>query len=176
MKVFTAAQIREADRYTIDNEPVASIDLMERASRKLVTRFVQEFPSPRTVKVFCGPGNNGGDGLAIARMLQKQDYRVKVYHLDDDQCSDDFRINMERLRAVMPDYIHVLRNKEDFPAINEKDVVIDALFGSGLNKSLTGLEAELVQYINEAEATVVAVDIPSGLFADKYTTGGYPSC
>jgi len=171
MKVYSAKNIREADQYTIENEPVASIDLMERASRKLVTRFVQEFPSPRTVKIFCGPGNNGGDGLAIARMLHKQEYRVKVYHLDDTHSSEDFRVNMERLKAIMPEYIHIVLNKDDFPAINDKDVLLDALFGSGLNKPLVDLEAALVKHLNDSGATIVSVDIPSGMFADKHGNG-----
>jgi ADP-dependent NAD(P)H-hydrate dehydratase / NAD(P)H-hydrate epimerase len=168
MKILSAAQVREADQYTIEHEPISSLELMERASQKFVSRFVLDYPSPRIIKVFCGPGNNGGDGLAIARLLQQDDYRVKVYYLaSGSSYSPDFLANLEKLKVLMPEYLQPILDEADLPEINDKDVVIDALFGSGLNKPLAGLAARIVDYVNRSAAAVASVDIPSGMFADK---------
>ncbi len=164
MKVLSAQQVRDADQFTIANEPVASIDLMERASQAFVDRFVQYYDCEIPVYVFAGVGNNGGDGLAVARLLANKNFSIKVYVLGDTtRATTDFEINRKR----HPTSIVSIKNATDFPEVKEKSVVIDALFGSGLSRPLEGLVAEVVGWINGLDAIRVALDIPSGLFADE---------
>ncbi|MGD1843417.1 MAG: NAD(P)H-hydrate dehydratase [Thermonemataceae bacterium] len=170
MKILLATQIRELDQYTITHEPIASIDLMERASNAFVTCFIEEIQidTKRLIKVFCGTGNNGGDGLAIARLLSNQGYEVEVFVVRyTDKTSKDFDVNYERLARIAQ--INDVRQDTDIPSIEEEDCVIDALFGTGLSREITGIAKEVVQQINESKAMVVAVDIASGLQADQAT-------
>ena len=169
MKILSAQQTREADAITIRQEPVDSIDLMERASTKFVQAFTPVFsPHPHPVYVFCGPGNNGGDGLAIARLLAAQEYQVRVFTVQaQGQVSDDFATNRDRWQEDYP--IHSVDQISDIPEIPAQAIIIDGLFGSGLSRPVTGLLAEVVAAINQAPATVVAIDIPSGLYADQPT-------
>ena len=165
--VITAAQTREADRHTIETHPIASIDLMEKASAAFVTVFMQCYPDKNTqVLICCGTGNNGGDGLAIARLLQEHSYdavTVWVARFGGRE-SDDFAANLARLRNT-PIPVTELLADTALPPV-QQDVVIDALLGSGLNKPLQGDWLRLVEHINHAERPIVAVDIPTGLRAD----------
>lgn len=170
MKIFSAAQIRAWDQYTIAHEPIASIDLMERAAQALAQWMTQHIPSHKTCCFFCGPGNNGGDGFALARLLQGQFSNIQVYAIASSKQSPDCLANAERLQQLGIT-IHALASPADFPAIGLDDVIIDALFGTGLNKSLEGLAEELVQYLNNSGATCIGIDLPSGLLADGPTTG-----
>lgn len=165
MKILSAAQIRELDAYTIEHEPVSSIDLMERASQAFTDWFVKKFDTSHPVKVFCGPGNNGGDGFAIARMLLKKSYQVEVYAPFSEKKSADCKVNEERYALLKK--INYLRELFDFPLIERDTILIDALFGSGLSKPLEGLYAEAVRNINASGALVISVDIASGLFVDS---------
>ncbi len=170
MKILSAAQTRDADAYTISHEPIASIDLMERASQAFVDWFVEQFPHAPGVKVCCGLGNNGGDGLAIARLLSNLHYQVEVWVVRyAEGTSADFATNAERLKRLFTP--HEIRSEADVPALSADDLVIDALFGSGLSRPLEGLAARVVEAINGSGATVVAVDVPSGLFVDAPSTG-----
>jgi NAD(P)H-hydrate epimerase len=170
MKILSAAQTRDADAYTISHEPISSIDLMERASQAFVDWFVQQFPHAPRVKVFCGLGNNGGDGLAIARLLSHLHYRVEVWIVRHAEAtSADFATNADRLkRLFIPNEIKL---EADVPALVANDLVIDALFGSGLSRPPEGITARVVEAINGSGATVVAVDVPSGLFVDAPNAG-----
>ncbi|SEK18190.1 NAD(P)H-hydrate dehydratase [Parapedobacter koreensis] len=167
MNIITAAQTRDADRHTIETDPIASIDLMERASGTFVTVFMQLYPDRNTsILVCCGTGNNGGDGLAIARLLQAHGYdeiAVWIARFSDRE-SDDFSANLARLHNT-PIPITEFFPGDELPVIHQA-VVIDALLGSGLNKPLTGDWLRLVQHINEAASRRVAVDIPTGLPPD----------
>lgn len=167
MKIFPSNIVRDIDAFTIKNEPVSSTDLMERAALTLFNYIAQIYPKNGDVVVFCGPGNNGGDGLALARMLHLGGYRVVTYLVADiAKLSEDCRINYERLHIIDQQNIHLIKSRVDFPVI--KDVLIlDALFGSGLSRPLDGIYKELVERINEANVTVLAIDIPSGLFAEN---------
>ena len=166
MKILTASQTKQADTATMQREPIASIDLMERASRKFTQRFVQQFPEHNClVHIFCGLGNNGGDGLAIGRMLLAQQYDVTIHIIGDGTGSDDFKANLKRLMDHAS--IHRVTDQSQFPHLPALSIVIDAMFGSGLNRPLEGLFAQAVQLLNESDCTVVAVDIPSGLYANK---------
>lgn len=171
MKIFTGAQIRELDKYTIDNEPVKSIDLMERASKAVTRAIVEMWDSDTPVVVFAGPGNNGGDALAVARMMAELKYQVSVYLFNiNGKLSDDCETNKKRLsecRAVKN--FTEITNEFDPPELGTGMLVVDGLFGSGLNKPLTGGFASLVKYINQSSSTVVSIDVPSGLMTEDNT-------
>ena len=171
MKILSSDQIREIDRYTIENEPVASIDLMERAAAAFTHRFMQYFSTAFPVKIFCGIGNNGGDGLVIARLLMQYHYRVKVYIIRySNKTSEDFDINFKRLKKHGNTFFDMAEGDE-MPAIQGNEVVIDAMWGSGLSREVEGYAADVILHINENAAAIVAVDMPSGVFADKKSTG-----
>ena len=172
MKILTPAQIRALDAYTIAHEPIKSIDLMERAANAFVNWFMQQFPdAERTpVYIFCGPGNNGGDGLAIARLLNRKHYQVNVYICAiGNKQSPDFKKNLKRLpsrRGLPTITLTEGANLNDFEL---QAIIIDAIFGSGLNRPISGYWEKLIDHINQLPNRVVAVDIPSGLFAEKHT-------
>lgn len=165
MKLLSAEQIREVDAETIANEGIESWLLMERAATAFVDRFLQ-LNQVGNVYVFCGTGNNGGDGLAIARLLEERGRQVSVYVIGNlESGSGDFLINYEKVASV------VLNRSIDFPVLKGTDVTIDALFGSGLSRPITGIHADLIDYLNEREAISFSVDMPSGLFIDKPIVG-----
>jgi ADP-dependent NAD(P)H-hydrate dehydratase / NAD(P)H-hydrate epimerase len=168
MKIFSNSQIRAWDNFTIAQEPIASIDLMERASRAFVERFINYYSPNRSIKVFCGLGNNGGDGLAVCRLLLERGYTIECYVWRiQGKASPDFALNYQRLLKLMP--IQELNEIAQFPTITKEDVLIDALWGSGLNRALSGISADLINVINQSKADVVSIDIASGLFADTHT-------
>lgn len=172
MYLLNAEQIRDWDQFTIANEPIASVDLMERAATKCVNWIEGKDWQKRSFKIFCGKGNNGGDGLAIARQLFELDYTVFVYILEFGwPGSSDFQINLQRLHDLSITEIHFLQSPENLPAINSDDILIDALFGSGLNKPLESLSGRVVDHINNAKATIVSIDLPSGLYMDRSSKG-----
>lgn len=171
MKIFTAAQIHELDKYTIENEPIASIDLMERAAKALTRAIMDEYSSLMPVIVFAGPGNNGGDALAVARMLAENNYTVTVYLFNvSGKLSNDCAVNKVRLmdNRRVKNFIEV-RQEFDPPVLEEGMLIVDGMFGSGLNKPLAGGFASLVKYINSSLATVVSIDVPSGLMTEDNT-------
>lgn len=168
--VLSATQIREADAYTIANEPVASIDLMERASRAFVQKFSSLAPAGRQISIFCGMGNNGGDGLAIGRILYQQGHRIQAFYVGSlEKASADFRVNYERLSRLTSVYE---LSDPDQVVVRENDLVIDGLFGSGLARPVEGIHAAVINRINAANATVFAIDMPSGMFADSIPESG----
>ena len=168
MKILSASTIREWDQFTIMHEPISSIDLMERAARQCVQWILNHFATGISCKIFCGKGNNGGDGLAIARMLAEKKYSVNVYVLEFGKLgSPDFQTNLHRLHHYPQVAIHYLQDESHFPAIKKNELVIDAIFGSGLNQPLANLALALVNHINQSLATIISIDMPSGLFADQ---------
>lgn len=172
MFILSAQQIREWDQYTIQHEPVASIDLMERAAKKCCEWIDLKNWKAKSLIIFCAKGNNGGDGLAIARMLVQSSYYVSVYILNaDKKGSENFEINLQRLKEINFNQLYFIDSAEQFPKVSTEDIVIDALFGSGLNKSLQDLAADLVGHINQSGATVISIDLPSGLFMDLSSKG-----
>jgi NAD(P)H-hydrate epimerase len=170
MRILNTKQIRELDAYTIEHEPVASIDLMERASRAFVEWFTARVDTTKKVSIVCGTGNNGGDGLAISRMLHDWGYAVNVWIVRGGVPeSQDFKINLARLP------VGVVRldvgAEGELLSLAACDVVIDALFGSGLSRPVEGLYARVIGAMNAAPALRIAVDIPSGLMADSHSSG-----
>lgn len=166
MKVFSIPQIRAWDAFTIANEPVSSLQLMERASAAFVKWFCERFDDRQCVNIFCGMGNNGGDGLAIGRLLIQKHYNVKVFVVrHSTKGSPDFLENLKRLELQTP--IRWIEKESDLPVLNSRDYILDALLGSGLSRSPEGIIATAIQTMNKSKATIISVDIASGLFADS---------
>lgn len=171
MKIFTATQIRELDRFTIEHEPIKSVDLMERAARALTWTISETWSNEVPFIVFAGPGNNGGDALAVARMLAEKGYKLSVYLFNiSNKLSEDCAINRQRIvdGNRIKSFTEV-KDEFDPPRLEKGTVIIDGLFGSGLNKPLAGGFASLVRYINKSQAEVVSIDMPSGLMAEDNT-------
>ncbi len=174
MKILSAQQIRQADAHTISNEPIGSLDLMERASQTFCHWFVPKFPSSQfsLISLLCGKGNNGGDGLAIARLLKDAGYNTEVFVIDlSPDSSPDFEANLLRLQEDGRVEIHFIQKAEDLPIFDDSEILIDAILGSGLNRPIEGELVQMLNFINECENIVVSVDIPSGMFADQRTEG-----
>lgn len=170
MKILTSSQLKELDKYTIVHEPIASIDLMERAAIALTNAIIRRWDKSFKMVVFAGPGNNGGDALAVARMLSQRGYHVEVFLFNTKgQLSAECQTNLDRLKTCGSIYFTEINKHFDPPTLSESHVVIDGLFGSGLNKPLSGGFAAVVKYINASKAQVVAIDIPSGLMGEDNT-------
>lgn len=167
MKILSIEEVRKADEYTIENEPIASIDLMERAATRFQKWLKRNVSKDQRIVIICGPGNNGGDGLAVARLMAEDGFEVLTVVLKfTDNFSEDFEVNMERLKKT-PSAIKTISEKHEMPSIGKGDVVVDAIFGSGLSRPVKGFPAEVIKVINASESVVVSIDIPSGLFADQ---------
>ncbi len=168
MKIFTNAQIHELDKFTIENEPISSLNLMERAAKALTNAITSMCNTSTPIVVFAGPGNNGGDALAVARLLSEKSFQVSVYLFNiSGKLSSDCAANKKRLQ----DCRHVKNFTEvtdefDPPRLEQDMVVIDGLFGSGINKPLAGGFSSLVKYINASPAQVISIDVPSGLMTE----------
>ena len=174
MKILSVNQIREADKYTIENEPIESVDLMERAATKVFEWLYRRAPREKTIKIFCGMGNNGGDGLVVARLLNEQEIVPQVFMVRySDRMSHDCEVNYYRLVNETKVPMFDILTEDDFPKVDANDVVVDALFGSGLNRPPQGMTADLIAYLNQSKAIRVAIDIPSGLFADQPSALGF---
>jgi len=143
-KIFSVQQIRRADQYTVLHEPVLSVDLMERAATACCNWIRDHYTVQDTFIIFCGPGNNGGDGLAIARLLLATGYRVRVYIAGaDTKATQDFLTNQKRLSEQDISLVRQLQTISNFPVIPEGSILIDALFGTGLSRAPEGLLADL---------------------------------
>ena len=170
MKIFTSAQIHELDKYTIEHEPIKSIDLMERSAKALTQVITDVWGSSTPVIVFAGPGNNGGDALAVARMLTDRGYEVSVYLFNiSGHLSEDCAVNKQRLIDKRAKALIEVTQEFEPPQLEANMLVIDGLFGSGLNKPLAGGFASLVKYINASPSKVVSIDVPSGLMTEDNT-------
>ncbi|WP_075591185.1 bifunctional ADP-dependent NAD(P)H-hydrate dehydratase/NAD(P)H-hydrate epimerase [Labilibacter marinus] len=168
MKILTPQQIRELDQFTIDNEPIASIDLMERAAQCCMDWLVSNIDAT-SYYIFAGIGNNGGDGLAIARMLSAFPFRKKAYLVQfSDKLSADAKTNVKHLKKVDAVCLTKAEFLEDirFEDIEPEAVIIDAIFGSGLNRPVDGFAKLVIDKINSLPNQVISIDIPSGLFAE----------
>ena len=180
MKILSASQLKVVDAYTIEHEPVSSTNLMERASRAVADKIRSRWSIDTPIKIFAGPGNNGGDALAIARMLGETNYKVCVYLFNtSDNLSADCQINKQRLldfqdvkqNTMGVRNVELVEVKSQFtpPKLEEGDLVVDGLFGTGLSRPLNGGFASVVKYINSSPATVVSIDVPSGLMCEDNT-------
>lgn len=167
MKILTAAQIRQLDAYTIEHEPISSYDLMERASISFAKKVMERWERSVVLTVFAGHGNNGGDALAVSRILSKEGYRLKVYLFNTKgNLSPDCQENRRRIHDCRNVEFYEITNSFNPPVLKEDDVVIDGLFGTGVSRPLSGGFASVVKYINDSPATVVSIDVPSGLMCE----------
>ncbi len=163
-KLFLQQQIRELDAQTIATEGISSLDLMERAARTIYT-WVEEHYHRGSVVIFAGPGNNGGDGLALARMLHESSWPVEVWLFTNTSgnLSDDNKANVSHI--VDSDItLHVDEVPE---SIEPKALVIDALLGTGLSRPVGGMMAECIDLMNESDNDIVSIDLPSGLPSEE---------
>ncbi|WP_372793333.1 NAD(P)H-hydrate dehydratase [Lutibacter sp.] len=168
MYILSPKQLAKADKVTITNNNIASVDLMEHAAT-LCFQWLHSRLQGQHIKihVFCGIGNNGGDGLVIARQLFQHGYNVSCYIVNfSDKRTNEFLTNYSRLKelGVWPT---VINNENEFPEVSFEDIVIDAIFGNGLTRKPEGFTKKLIQYINNTKVFTLAIDVPSGLFSDK---------
>ncbi len=167
MKIFITAQITDLDKYTIVNEPIEPIDLMERASMQVADWISNTINCDLRIAIFAGPGNNGGDALAVARLLKDKNFKVHVFIADlGARFSESFLINLKRLQVV--DQVTTINwdSGIELPAISDYDMVVDGLFGSGLTRPLSGFPARLVKHLNNSAIPILSIDIPSGLMGE----------
>ena len=168
MKLLNTQQLKAADQFTIANEPITSLDLMERASMACASWITQNFSQITTVAVFCGTGNNGGDGLAISRLLHRKGISVRCFEIPFSNYSEDYLQNKKRLPIPL-ECLNDTNLNEKIQSLEQKTLAIDALFGSGLNRAVTGFAKKVIKKINSLEATIVSIDLPSGLFVEFNT-------
>ncbi|WP_282039017.1 NAD(P)H-hydrate dehydratase [Saccharicrinis aurantiacus] len=167
MKILPPLQIKALDAFTIKNEPISSIDLMERAASNAADYLLHYYPN-KPFYIFCGNGNNGGDGFAIARLLSNALQSVHCYLIDlGKSLSEDASINLERFKALAPDKIKLISKSAQLDNIPDDGIIIDALFGTGLNRPIEGPIAEIITQLNMLNRTVISIDIPSGLMAEN---------
>jgi hydroxyethylthiazole kinase-like uncharacterized protein yjeF len=167
VKIFRSKQVKQIDEYTIRDEPVSSINLMERAVNQIYRWFESRFDKSYRIIIFAGPGNNGGDGLALARMLYIKGYKPEIFFVNlSAKTTSDWEINRKRLDNETDIFLINLDNISGFPDVKPGTVIIDAIFGSGLSRVADGLASEVITRINNSEATVISIDIPSGLFGE----------
>jgi len=167
MKIPASFQIRSIDAYTIEHEPVSSVDLMKRAASTVAVWIAKHVPLDVSVKVLAGSGNNGGDALVVAQLLAKNGFHVECFLFNQTQkLSTDCAFYKEQIENGTSLHFKEVTNAGFLPEIKSSDWVIDGLFGTGLNRPLTESFVSLIRHINASGATVVSIDIPSGLFGE----------
>ncbi|MBD0833678.1 NAD(P)H-hydrate dehydratase [Aestuariibaculum sediminum] len=169
MKIFSKEQIYKGDRLTVERQNISSTDLMERAGIQIFNWIHQHMQGAQVpIHIFCGIGNNGGDGLVLARHLILDGYNVKTYIVNySDKRSKDFLINYDRIKQVTKDWPTLLKEGDEFPEIREKDIIVDAIFGIGLNRPIQRWVLLLFKHLDASRAFTLSVDIPSGLQTNK---------
>ncbi|MBN2668462.1 MAG: NAD(P)H-hydrate dehydratase [Bacteroidales bacterium] len=166
MKLFTADSVRQADAFTILNEPISSIDLMERAATEAYLRILKLIKKEDKILVLVGPGNNGGDGLVVARLLLENRFNVDVIDVGiSENYTPDFQINRDRLENMKSSSIEQYRIGSDI--LSDYTVIVDAMLGSGLSRPIEGMLAQIVHEVNRSEKRVIAIDIPTGLMGEN---------
>lgn len=166
MNIFSTEQLYQADAITIQKQELGPTDLMERAGIQVFNWLHSRMQGAQVpVRIFCGIGNNGGDGLVLARHLIQHGYNVHTYVVNcSDKRSKNFLINYDRVKQVTKKWPTLIRSEADFPEIHRDDVVVDAIFGIGLNRCMEGWVKAMVQHLNGAGAFILAIDMPSGLY------------
>ena len=168
MKILSPTQIYQADAITLQRQNISSTELMERAGTKLfewLDCYLKN--SENTIHIFCGIGNNGGDGLVLGRLLVENGYDVRLYVVNySDNHSKEFSDNLKRYEKLNEAQLQILKDSKNFPLINTEDIIVDAIFGIGLNRDPKDWMKDLIQHLNKSKAYKIAIDIPSGLFAN----------
>lgn len=167
MKLFKSAQIKDIDAYTIANEPIESIDLMERAAQVLAQWIMNFASEDERILIVSGVGNNGGDGIALTRLLLDNGYVAKAILLKfTNNLSTNTQINVKRLNQKYPDAYSEVSSSFSNDILNDCDIIVDAIFGSGLARPIEGFIAEVVSQLNNANKINISIDSPSGLFGE----------
>jgi hydroxyethylthiazole kinase-like uncharacterized protein yjeF len=170
MKILNAMQIKELDAFTIEKEPIKSLDLMERAANACVSRLVRHLFASEEIVVLCGKGNNGGDGLAIARLLNERGFKARAAVINyTDKFSDDAKQNYDRFKQKYPEQLFEINTLEELKEKTEGKirVAVDALLGTGINKKPEGLLGEVILFANKNFKSIISIDVPSGLYIDQ---------
>lgn len=169
MKIFSSEQLYEADIATVEKQQITSEELMERAGTQIFQWLHQRLNGASVpIRIFCGIGDNGGDGLVVGRMLIEHGYNVIIYVVNcSDKRSKNFLLNYDKIKNVTKKWPILMKAEDDFPEINADDIVVDAIFGIGLNRCPDGWVKKLIQYLNESKAFKLAIDIPSGLYSNS---------
>jgi NAD(P)H-hydrate epimerase len=167
--ILSSSEIRQWDQYTITNEPITSIDLMDRAAKQCSEWLMKRWDTKYPIVLFCGNGDNGGDGLAIARQLLENGYHITVLREETNQRSEDNQINLDKLTDLYKPCIHSFT---DQVFISKDTILIDALFGTGLNRPIEGTAKKWIDVLNEYSNIKVSIDIPSGLLAEDSMQSG----
>ena len=171
MKIFNAGQLKKWDLHTQNEQGISSGNLMERAARACSDWLIKNGFIHFHMRMFCGKGNNGGDGLALASMLIENNIKTSVYILESGkEGTPEFQEKLQSLHKLTAD-IHFMQSPEFFPQLGANDVIVDAIFGSGLSRPLEGVSAKLVEFLNKTNNKTIAIDISSGLFTDKSSKG-----
>lgn len=172
MKIFSKEQIYEGDKLTAEKQNISSTDLMERAGTQIFNWMHLRMQGAQVpIHIFCGIGNNGGNGLVLARHLILDGYNVKTYIINcSDKRSKDFLINYDRIKNVTKKWPTLLSCKEDFPEIHQDDIIVDAVFGIGLNRPVDDWVKALFLHFKSTKAYTLSIDIPSGLHTDAGVT------
>lgn len=166
IKILSAENQQELDAFTIRNEPISSLNLMERAALKCFEWLQSKYNINKSFSIFCGPGNNGGDGLVLARHLHESNFKVDCYIVAfSNSFSEDFKVNKKRLESVGVEPV-LLNDEDDLKKIKGSDVAIDAIFGTGLSRPAEGFAKAAIATINSLNLEIVSVDIPSGMYCD----------
>jgi hydroxyethylthiazole kinase-like uncharacterized protein yjeF len=162
--ILTASDMKDWDSYTMNAQSITSLQLMEQAAQAVTNWIILQYSTQHHFCIFCGTGNNGGDGFAIARQLRYQGFQVSVYLIGNtDALTEDAKVNYERLSGIQP-----IEKSSDFPHFADNTIIVDAILGIGSNRPLAGIYLELVTYLNQSSFPVVSVDIPSGWYADLH--------
>lgn len=169
MKIFSSEQLYEADKTTVEKQEITSEALMERAGTQIFNWLHQRIQgTPVPIHIFCGIGDNGGDGLVVGRQMIEQGYNVIVYVVNcSDKRSKNFLLNYDKIKNTTKKWPILMKSEADFPEISNEDIIVDAIFGIGLNRCPGGWVKKLIQYLNESKAFKLAIDIPSGLFSNS---------
>ncbi|MDC7999938.1 NAD(P)H-hydrate dehydratase [Aequorivita todarodis] len=168
MKIFSAKQLYQADKTTVEKQKITSEALMERAGTQVFNWLHQRIQGAAVpIHIFCGIGDNGGDGLVMGRLLIEHGYHVIVYVVNcSDKRSKNFLLNYDKIKNVTKKWPILMKDEADFPEINDADIIVDAIFGIGLNRCPGGWVKKLIQYLNGSKAFKLAIDIPSGLYSN----------
>src|SRR5690606_13176796 len=169
MKIFSSKQLYEADKTTVEKQEITSEVLMERAGTQIFNWLHQRLQgAPVPIHIFCGIGDNGGDGLVVGRLLIEHGYSAIVYVVNcSDKRSKNFLLNYDKIKNATKKWPLLMKSEEDFPEINADDIIVDGIFGIGLNRCPGGWVKKLIQYLNESKAFKLAIDIPSGLYSNE---------
>lgn len=168
MKILNTKEIYRADKITLEKQGINSDELMERAALQIFNWMHARMQGIQVkIHIFSGVGNNGGDGLVLARLMRQHGYHVEVYIVNfSDKRSRDFLVNLDRLKedGAWPDF---LDRESEFPSIGPEEIVVDAIFGIGLNRGTDTWVADLIRHLNGSRAFILSIDIPSGLFMEQ---------